>query len=146
VLARGRQAVVRVSLLFGPSLNGRPNFFDRQVAALQAGQAVRLFDDEWRTPLDLPTAAKALNAVAELPYVGLLHVGGPERMSRLEMGHRLAKVLGVGPDCIQSISRRSVAGEPRPRDTSLDSKFWRARFPQMTWPSFEESLTEMGVR
>jgi dTDP-4-dehydrorhamnose reductase len=37
VLAVPRAAVARVSLLFGPSLTGRPSFFDEQVAALRAG-------------------------------------------------------------------------------------------------------------
>ena len=59
VLAVPRSAAVRVSLLYGPSLHGRPSFFDEQVAALRAGRPVTLFRDEWRTPLDLVTAGHA---------------------------------------------------------------------------------------
>ena len=59
-----RCAVVRVSLLFGPGIGGRPTFFDEQVAALRAGRPLTLFSDEWRTPLSLAVAAEALLAVA----------------------------------------------------------------------------------
>ena len=143
VLGSRRNAVVRVSLLFGPSRNGRPNFFDAQAAALRNGQPVRLFHDEWRTPLGLRTAARALVALADSDATGLFHVGGPERMSRLEMGQRLAAHLGVPANGIEAVSRLTAGGEPRPRDTSLDSTRWRASFPTIPWPTFERELEEM---
>src|SRR5262249_53922299 len=62
VLAGRRNAAPRVSLLFGPSRCGRPSFFDDQVRALRTGQPLTLFADEWRTPLDLDSAARALPA------------------------------------------------------------------------------------
>jgi dTDP-4-dehydrorhamnose reductase len=146
VLKSGRHAVVRVSLLYGPSRNGKPNFFDAQVAALRDGQPVRLFHDEWRTPLALSSAARAITTIAQSDVTGLMHAGGPERMSRLEMGRRLADHLGVSPAGIEAASRLDPGGEPRPRDTSLDSTRWRKTFPEAPWASFVAALTEMGVR
>jgi dTDP-4-dehydrorhamnose reductase len=143
-LARG--LVVRVSLLFGPTLTGRPSFFDEQQAALRQGRTCTLFSDEWRTPLSLTTAARALIALAESDQAGMLHLGGPERMSRLEMGRRLAAFLGVDAAVIVPARRADVAApEPRPRDTSLDSSRWRGLFPQLAWPCWEEALREMRV-
>ena len=145
VLASRRNVDVRISLLFGPSLNGKLNFFDTQVTALRNGQPVRLFHDEWRTPLGLSTAARALVDVATSDMSGLLHIGGPERMSRLEMSQRLAVHLGLQSNQILAVSRSSAGGEPRPRDTSLDSTRWRDSFPEEPWPTFEQELAEMGV-
>jgi len=143
VLAAPRAVVVRVSLLFGPSLNGRPSFFDEQVAGLRSGKPVTLFADEWRTPLDLATAARALLAAARSDCTGLLHLGGPERLSRLEMGRRLAAHLGADAAAIRAGRRDEVpAPESRPRDTSLDSSRWRTLFPEFVRP-FEEALREM---
>jgi dTDP-4-dehydrorhamnose reductase len=144
VLERARHAVVRVSLLFGPSLIGKANFFDHQVAALRGGQPVRLFHDEWRTPLGFATAARALAAIATSEVTGQLHIGGPERMSRVEMGRRLAACLSTTA-AIEPVSRFSIAGEPRPRDTSLDSARYRNAFPHLPIPTFEQALAEMGV-
>jgi dTDP-4-dehydrorhamnose reductase len=144
VLAAPRSAVARVSLLFGPSRSGRPSFFDEQAAALRERRPVTLFEDEWRTPLSLTTAARALVALAHSDFTGVLHVGGPERLSRLEMGLRLAAFLGADPSAIRPGRRDDApAGEPRPRDVSLDSARWRGLFTRLPWPGFEEALREM---
>jgi len=144
VLAYPRNTVARIPLLFGPALAGRPTFFDQQVLALRQGQPVTLFHDEWRTPLSFLTTAQALLAL-DAP-LGLLHVGGPERLSRLEMGQRLARFLGCDPATIVSFSRTSVAAaEPRPADLSLDSSRWRSLFPHQEWPSWEEALSQLMV-
>jgi dTDP-4-dehydrorhamnose reductase len=134
--------VARLSLLYGPSLIGRPYFFDEQVCCLREGRPVTLFHDEWRTPLHLGIAAKSLLDILDSSYEGILHVGGPERLSRLEMGLRLAKFLEVSKPAINKVSRESIMGEPRPRDTSLDCSLWRKLFPGVPWPTFEESLVE----
>lgn len=144
VRAMTRGLVARVSLLYGPSLTGRPSFFDEQTAALRAGRPVTLFADEWRTPLDLPTAAGALLALARCDATGLLHVGGPERRSRLEMGLRLAEFLGVPATAIVAARRADVpAPEPRPRDVALDSSRWRGLFPGVPWPTLAEALPQL---
>jgi dTDP-4-dehydrorhamnose reductase len=144
VLAHPRTAVARVSLLFGPSLSGRPAFFDEQVDSLRARRGVRLFVDEWRTPLALHAAAEALVALAFSDVTGLLHLGGPERLSRLEMGLRLAAALGADPGVIAATVREGApAAEPRPRDVSLDSTRWRSLFPHLPWPGFDEALRQL---
>lgn len=137
-------AVVRVSLLYGPARNGRTSFFEDQISALRAGRPIPLFHDEWRSPLDLATAARALLAVAVSDYQGTLHVSGPERMSRLEMGRRLANFFELDPSPLVAVPRaQAPAPEPRPRDLSFNPSRWRGCFPQLAWPSFEQALAEM---
>lgn len=144
VLAHPRTVVVRVSLLFGPGVGERRTFFDEQVAALKEGRPLTLFHDEWRTPLSLLAAARGLLDIAESDVVGLLHMGGPERLSRLDMGRRLAAFLGLDPVGIVSASRLSApAVEPRPRDLSLDSSKWRRLFPRSRGPDWDDDLREM---
>ncbi|HEX7447824.1 MAG TPA: SDR family oxidoreductase [Pirellulales bacterium] len=144
VLGQPRAAVVRASLLYGPTRNQRRGFFDEQLARIRAGQPAPFFVDEWRTPLALSTAARALAALALGDFEGLLHLGGPERMSRWEMGARLAKYLRCDESACQPVSRaESPSPEPRPRDSSLNSSAWRAVMPDQPWPSFEEALSEM---
>lgn len=147
--------VVRVSLLFGPTLTGRPTFFDQQLAALRDRQPLRLFEDEWRTPLSLVTAATGLLQLAESEFPadsrtvspGIVHLGGPERMSRMEMGLRLAESVGGDPAILIAAQRHSAAApERRPRDTSLDSSLWRRRFPEHPWPTWTAAVRELGFR
>lgn len=146
VLASRRAAVARVSLLFGPGLGQRRGFFDEQLVAIRAGRPCPLFVDEWRTPLALSTAAAALLALAISDFTGLLHLGGPERLSRWEMGVRLAAHSRCDASAFVPVPRSAVAApEPRPRDNSLDSSRWRELMPDLRWPRFEEALSEMGV-
>lgn len=125
--------VLRLSLLFGPSKSGKANFFDQQVSGLRGGDEVRLFHDEIRTPLSYVDAANAIMGVIEADAMsGLYHVGGSERLTRLEMGIQLAKVLDVSESGIVSVSRESIdAAEPRPGDCSLDSTRFYGEFPHL---------------
>lgn len=139
VLAAGA-VVARVSLMYGPTLIGRPYFFDQQMGKMQAGQAVSWFEDEWRSPLGLQTAAQALLALARSDVAGLLHLGGPERLSRFDMGQRLARMYDLDPALVVPIKQSSIATpEPRPRDLSLDSSKWRGLFPRQPWPALGDS-------
>jgi dTDP-4-dehydrorhamnose reductase len=133
-----------MSLLFGPPIVPRNGFFNLLVEAIKSGRAINLFADEWRTPLGLADAARALHALARSDFAGTIHLGGPERLSRLEMGQRLARLLKVSDASLVAGQRDSVAGaEPRPRDVSLDSSLWHARFPQFAFADFETALANM---
>ncbi len=144
VLTFQRTLVVRLSLLFGPSLVGRKSFFDDQIEALREHRTITLFEDEWRTPLSLATAVQALVALAMADVTGILHVGGPERLSRFEMGSRLADALGADASVIRVGHREDVpAPEPRPCDVSLDSGRWRRLFPTQPWPAWAEAIREL---
>jgi dTDP-4-dehydrorhamnose reductase len=144
VLAHPRNLVVRVSLLFGPTCIDRPTFFDEQIAALREGRPIPLFHDEWRTPLSLLVAARGLRSLAASDHAGLLHFGGPERLSRLEMGQRLAAFLRCDSAALVSTSRtNAAAAEPRQRDLSLDCSRWRCLAPEQPWPTWNDALREL---
>jgi dTDP-4-dehydrorhamnose reductase len=141
VLAAPGGVVARISLMVGPTLIGRPYFFDQQLQKMCDGQAVGWFEDEWRSPLHLAAAAKALLALIASDFNGLLHIGGPERMSRYDVGRRLAVFHGLDPACAKPIPQGSVpTPEPRPRDVSFESSLWRSLFQGQWWPTFEEGL------
>jgi dTDP-4-dehydrorhamnose reductase len=124
--------VVRVPLMYGLPLTPRVTTFASQLAALRAGQPLRLFVDEFRTPVWLGDAARALIALARTPRTGVLHLGGPERLSRYDLIARCAELLGLPTNALQPVPRASVAGdEPRPADLSLDSGRLRAEFPRL---------------
>jgi dTDP-4-dehydrorhamnose reductase len=147
VLAFPGHVVVRMSLLFGPTIVGRPAFFDNQVASLRAGKPVTLFEDECRTPLSYLSAARGLLSLAKSSFAGILHFGGPERLSRVEMGRRLAAFLGLSPSVIVKATRSSFPSpEPRARDVSLDSSRWRQLFPDENRLTWSEALEEMFAR
>jgi dTDP-4-dehydrorhamnose reductase len=141
VVAFRQHAVVRVSWMFGTALHQRKSFYDSMLRSIKHNEPMRLFDDEWRTPLSLRTAAVELSRLAHSSLCGIFHLGGRERMSRFEMGRRLAKFLGGDENTVQAGKRSDVNfDEPRQADLSLDSTLWRQTFPAAQFPTWEEEL------
>lgn len=135
--------VARVSWLVGSGTAQRPHFLDQQIASLRQGHPIQLFTDEWRSPLGMEAAAQALVALAKTDVSGVLHLGGPAKLSRYEMGCTLAKVLGGKQELVQAIKHSEMKSpEPRPSDVSLNSTRWRHLMPESAWPTFEEALKQ----
>ena len=132
VLGCPRGLVVRLPLMYGFPVSRRATTFVNQIAALRAGQPLRLFHDEFRTPLALTDAADALIGLARSDELGILHVAGPEQLSRLELIQRAAEVLGLDASPIVPISRLDIeSAEPRPRDLSLNGSRFVRCFPTL---------------
>jgi dTDP-4-dehydrorhamnose reductase len=132
VLEFPRTLVVRLPLMYGFPKIPRQTTFEQQVAALAARTPLRLFSDEYRTPVALRDAARALLALAGSEMTGIIHVAGPERLSRFEMGQRFAAALGIEDPNLVSVSRLSIdAAEARPADLSLDGSRFNECFPRL---------------
>ncbi|MGO9918255.1 MAG: SDR family oxidoreductase [Isosphaeraceae bacterium] len=145
VAASSNSLTVRVSLLYGKAPSGREGFFDRAVSSMRAGTPCAFFDDEHRTPLDYATAAGVLVKLAESNLSGLIHLGGPERLSRFELMRRAAVSLGIASDRVLTTSQhRQAMAEPRPADVSLDTTRLRDQFPNLTIPPIETALESFG--
>ena len=141
VLRTSKGVVARVCLLFGPSRCGRPYFFDRAVEAIREGKSQTFFEDEYRTPLDMATAAEILVRLAESDLTGLFHVAGTERVSRFELMRRASTALGLDASLVHPGRRADVAlPEPRPADVSLDTTRLAQEFPDLRRPTIEEAL------
>jgi dTDP-4-dehydrorhamnose reductase len=141
VLGVSKGIVARLSLLYGPTRCGRPSFFDKAIRAIRQGEQRAFFEDEYRTPLDLATAAEILVRLAEGELAGIYHVAGRERVSRFELMRRAVIAFGLDPALVVP-SRQTEANlhEPRPADVSLDTTKLASAFPDLHRPSLEEAL------
>lgn len=116
-------AVMRLALVFGSSPSASKGVLGWMENALKEGTPLSLFADEYRTPVHVVDAAKALLAITEHRLPGLWHCGGPERLSRAEFGELIAKGLGYDASRIHPVSRISSPSLPaRPEDVSLNSE------------------------
>lgn len=121
-----RAAVVRVALLGGRA-HGPPSCSESIAWALREGRPLRLFTDQHRTPVDPESVASAVAALLRREAGGVFHLGGPERLSRYELGLRVASLLGLDPRPLEPVRQSDLAFDaPRPADTSLDSSRARA--------------------
>jgi dTDP-4-dehydrorhamnose reductase len=129
---RAGTLILRIPLMYGLPLTKRPSTFGQQIAALRAGEPLRLFTDEYRTPLWLGDAAHAVIGLGQAEVTGLWHLAGPRRLSRYELIAACARLLGVENPNLVAISRTEIAAaEPRPADLSLDATRVLARFPEL---------------
>ncbi len=115
--------VVRLPLLFGESVGRGLGASDSLLAALDRGDSPKLFTDEFRTPLDVDNAARALIELARKRESGRLHVAGPDRLSRHQFGERVVRARARPADLesLQAVTRADLGLADRPRDVSLDN-------------------------
>ncbi|MFQ5789930.1 MAG: SDR family oxidoreductase, partial [Acidobacteriota bacterium] len=125
-----RAVVVRLALLYGWGLSQasrRRSFAARMLAEAKRGRSVWLFADQFRSPLYVEDAALGMVLILRTPRVPpLLHLGGPERLSRHQIGLAALEVFGLDPALAKATSMRDVPSRAaRPVDVSLDIR--RAR-------------------
>lgn len=120
VLANPRHTVVRLSLNGGISPKGDRGFNETMRRAWQDGQSLRLFTDEFRSPLPATVTARAVWELVAQNRPGLYHLAGRERLSRWDIGQLLAARWPELNPRIEPSSRRDYTGPPRPLDTSLN--------------------------
>jgi len=114
-----RVIICRMPLMFGAA--PADSFIQPWIRALRAGTAIDLFTDEIRNPISGFDAAQGiLLALDHTPSI--LHLGGPERLSRYAIGQTLAAVLQI-PEAKLNPRRQAdvTMAAPRPPDVSLDN-------------------------
>ncbi|MFZ0389303.1 MAG: SDR family oxidoreductase [Calditrichia bacterium] len=119
--------VIRPSLFYGHALNGRPSFTEIMLKNLYQGKKVFLFTDQYRTPLLINNLSTAVWELVDHNFTGMLHIGGSEKISRMEMGELLCDMFNLDRNLlvpVKSKDARLVA--KRPLDCSLNTDLARS--------------------
>ena len=129
--AHGDAIICRLPLLVGRGAPGATSFLDTWLDQMRRREPLILFTDEYRTPLAVEDAAAglllALERAAEARRLGaLLHLGGPERMNRYELGVLIGAAFAAALDIadaplIPGLQADVPMPAPRAPDVSLDS-------------------------
>jgi dTDP-4-dehydrorhamnose reductase len=123
LLATGTALVLRVSLVYGWDPDGhRPNYFTTCVRGLRDGRTVEAPADHWNTPVLVDDVAAWSGALLHAGRTGVLHLGGPDRVSRHEWAGRIAKGLGLGDGPIRAVAKAGTAYACRPDNACLHSE------------------------
>jgi dTDP-4-dehydrorhamnose reductase len=114
-------AVCRMPLMFGMATPTATSFMQPFIQSLKEGKELKLFVDEFRTPVSGNTAAKGLLLALE-KVNGIIHLGGKERISRYDLGKLLVEVFQLPSTNMKACRQQDVKmAAPRPSDVSLDS-------------------------
>ena len=115
--------VVRTSLMVG---GGEPGRQERVALAAARGESdIAFFEDERRSPVLVDDLAAALVELAGRRERGLLHVAGPEAVSRYELACLIAAAHGLASGRLRR-GRLAGSGLQRPANCVLDSRRARA--------------------
>lgn len=114
--------ILRISLPMGISFNGHAGAIDWIQSRFKKGRPATLFFDEIRTP----TYTDCLNRLCETMLArrecGLLHAGGPRRLSLYQIAQIVNRVGGYDPRLLMGKPRREAGPiPPRAGNVSLDS-------------------------
>lgn len=116
-------AICRMPLMFGAAPTA-PSFLQPFLQNLRSGETLRLFTDEFRTPVNGFTAAKGLLLALDKQVNGYIHLGGKERLSRYDFGRLMVEVFGIQGAGIEPCRQADVPmAAPRPPDVSMDSAY-----------------------
>ncbi|MDZ7333313.1 MAG: SDR family oxidoreductase [candidate division KSB1 bacterium] len=121
IASQGSYVVARVALVYGIGISRTTSFFHQMVLKLTNAEKVTLFDDQFRSPILVENLAEALLELVEHPFIGILHLGGSERISRWELGWRACQALRLPVQYIEKKSMFAIAFAAfRPQDVSLN--------------------------
>ncbi len=139
--------IARTALLYGaPNPLGRGSFLQWMDGALQRKETLTLFSDEYRTPAYVADVVRAIEAI--LNHDGkyrIYHIGGAERISRLDFGKRLAAIRGYDASCIAEKTLAEIpAAVHRARDVSLDSRRIQNSY-LLQWTPIDNALREIAT-
>lgn len=134
-------AIVRPSFLYGiPMAEHHQSFSQQLLVQLKQGQSVKVFNDQFRSPIPASALADAVLELSDLRLGGIWHIGGPDRVSRADFARALASVVQLDPALLEEISMDDVAlPAARPRDVSLNTEKARHRL-QSALPSLTDGF------
>lgn len=110
--------IVRTSLIYGTDpLDHQSKWL---LDGINTGEPVRLFTDEKRCPIWVNTLALALLELAEKPTVGMLHVAGPQTLTRWDFGLAMLTLLHEPRSSLLTPVTIKESGLVRPQNLSLN--------------------------
>lgn len=137
--------ILRVALLIGFGKTHSRNNFHLTYEKLKENNKVNLFRDQFRTPLSLFDAAVMINELLKMNVRNeILNFGGPERISRLEIGKAICDFCKFDSSLINDLSCKSVEGLPQVPDVSMNTD--KLRSFGFNQKSFSESIRHICER
>eukprot|EP00850_Spirogloea_muscicola_P008554 SM000045S16299 [mRNA] locus=s45:759327:761370:+ [translate_table: standard] len=142
-------AILRSSIIVGPQppvplARGLPLLW--MDSTLASGQPTDFFNDEIRCPVYVMDVVHAVEILAKAATTGherfknIFNLGGPDRLSRVEMAEEVARVRGYNLQLIKSVPAASVnRGVKSPLDISMDVTHIKTKL-ELPLTSFKDAV------
>lgn len=115
--------ILRTALLYGIGLNHSRCHFHNMFENLKNRKPVKLFIDQFRTPISLIDSSRIIIDLASMDLKEeTFNLGGLERVSRFELGEILCSLAGLDKNLIQKITMDDIPNFPKVEDVSLNTE------------------------
>ncbi len=119
--------VLRLALVYGKGHAGL-SASDQLLNAVERKERITLYSNEFRTPVGVSCVCSVIGFLMSMESApACLHVGGPDRLSRVEFAEQIAARAGIGTDLFEPADYAPVPGQARrPADVSLNCERLRS--------------------
>lgn len=118
----GNYIILRMALMFGLGLNHSRNHFHFMFDELRNHRPVKLFTDQFRTPIALQDAARMIAELIEKNISGeIINLGGNERVSRYELGDMLCQEAGFDKNLLIPTTMNEAGVPYKVADVSMNT-------------------------
>jgi dTDP-4-dehydrorhamnose reductase len=134
--------ILRTALLYGIGLNHSRSHFHFMFEELLNKRPVKLFTDQFRTPISLIDASRIIVELASIDIKNeTINIGGLERISRYEMAEMLCSIANFDKDLLQKIRMDDIPNFPKVEDVSLNTE--KLHSLGLRSKSIEENILEI---
>jgi dTDP-4-dehydrorhamnose reductase len=133
--ASPRNLVMRLNSVVGAAQGWGSSFTERVLSEISKVGRVQLFSDQFRSPIHVRSVVAVVSSLVEREMSGVLHVGGPQRLSRVELGRALCRAVKIDEG---TIVENSYLTHPQAALMPCDTSFGRGRR--------EVELPELDIR
>jgi dTDP-4-dehydrorhamnose reductase len=118
-----KAVILRCALMFGPDNGLYRSFAGKMKAVIDSGGSLRLFTDQYRTPLWVGDASFAIERILKSAVTSqVLNLGGPDRLTRFNFGLIMSRIFEWNPDRLIPVKMSDLTDlVQRNHDCSLDS-------------------------
>ncbi len=114
--------ILRTALLYGIGLNHTTCHFQQMFISLFSKMPVKLFTDQFRTPISLIETARIITELIDKEEAtGTVNLGGNERVSRYELGEILCDIAEFDKSLLIKSSMKDMPDLPQVEDVSLNT-------------------------
>jgi dTDP-4-dehydrorhamnose reductase len=141
-MVTGDFVILRTALLYGIGISNSENYFHKVFNSFSNGKSMKLFTDQFRSPLALHDAARLIKEIIDMDIKGeILNFGGNERVSRKMLGEILCESAGFDKSLIEEITMDDTLYKDKVEDVSMDNS--KLRSFGLNPKSIKESVMEI---
>ena len=131
-------SILRTILVYG--LHNKPNIITLLKSYLEEGKSVNLVSDQVRMPTFVDDLSRACVSASEKKVRGVFHICGPEQMSYLDIGNRIAEYFSFDKSLINHVQTKDLNQKAkRPFRTGFDLQKSKEKLNYIP-TNFEDSL------